>query len=681
MNATGITRAGMLVAGLMLAHQVASKAVRDAAFLGAWPAEALPAMVIATAVAVVITVPIYARLLSRFGPRVVVPAGFLLSAVAHAIEWRLSSRNPWVAVAIYLHVAGLGAMLLSGFWSLVSELFDPKSAKASYGRIAAAGTIGGLLGGLSAARAATQSGDAALLLLAGLHALCAAGILWLGRAAITPAAVAADRSTRFFDLGALRAAPHVRMLALIVLLSTAGAAIIDYLLKSNAQLVYRHGELLRFFALFYTVVQIAAFLAQAGVAYIVRRFGLGRTISSLPAGLGISGVAAFFFPVFPMFVVMRGVESVLRASTFRSGYELLFVPMDPAEKRRTKTFLDVTCDRAGDALGAGVVQVLLLAGTAAMLMRVQLLAITIVLAAAGIWLGRRLDVLYLGVIERRLVTHAERTPIVVVSEMGWTILEMTTPLKGRPAAPRAAAPPIMPAPPEDPTLRTLAALRSGDRRRVEDALDRLAKPDATLTTQVIQLLAWDDVVARARKVLESAAASHVGLLVDALVDPDTDFAIRRRLPRVLGTLSSDLALRGVLQGLDDARFEVRYQCSHAIDRMLTRNPGLAVDQARVMAVVDRELSVSPQVWQGYRLIDRAEGDAMPATQEAQAERAQENVTHVFALLAAVLPREPLQVAFRGIRSDDASLRGLALEYLDGVLPPTIRTKLYTLLGL
>jgi hypothetical protein len=465
-------------------------------------------------------------------------------------------------------------------------------------------------------------------------------------------------------------------------LSSAGAAIVDYLLKSNAQLVYPPGELLRFFAVFYTVVQIAAFLAQAGVAYVVRTFGLGRTISSLPAGLGTSGVAAFFFPGFWMFVAMRGVESVLRASMFRSGYELLFVPMDPAEKRRTKTFLDVTCDRAGDALGAGVVQVLLLTGTAALLTReLQLLAITIVLAVAGVWLGRRLDVMYLGVIERRLATHAERTPIVVGSEMGWTILEMATPVKSRSAEPRAAAAPVTPAPPQDLTLRALADLRSGDRRRVEDALDRIRQPDATLMTQVVQLLAWDDVVSRARKVLESAAAPHVGLLVDALVDADTDFAIRRRLPRVLGTLSSDLALRGLLLGLDDARFEVRYQCSHAIDRMLSRGPGLAVDPARVMAVVDRELSVSPQVWQGYRLIDRIDGDAVPAAQDAQAERAQENVTHVFALLAAVLPREPLQVAFRGIRADDASLRGLALEYLDGVLPPAIRAKLYALLGL
>jgi len=134
----------MIVAGFMLAHQVASKAVRDAAFLSAWPATRLPVMVIATAMAVVVAVPFYARLLARFSPRVVVPAGFFLSAVAHAIEWRLSSRNPWVVVIIYLHIAGLGALLLSGFWSLISELFDPRTAKTSYGRIAAAGIIGGL---------------------------------------------------------------------------------------------------------------------------------------------------------------------------------------------------------------------------------------------------------------------------------------------------------------------------------------------------------------------------------------------------------------------------------------------------------------------------------------------------------------------------------------------------------
>ena len=80
--------------------------------------------------------------------------GFLISAVGHAIEWQFSDGGPRIAVVVYLHIAGLSVLLLSGFWSLLSELFDPRTAKASYGRIAAAGTVGGLAGGLAVAQIA-----------------------------------------------------------------------------------------------------------------------------------------------------------------------------------------------------------------------------------------------------------------------------------------------------------------------------------------------------------------------------------------------------------------------------------------------------------------------------------------------------------------------------------------------
>jgi hypothetical protein len=52
---------------------------------------------------------------------------------------------------------------------------------------------------------------------------------------------------------------------------------------------------------------------------------------------------------------------------------------------------------------------------------------------------------------------------------------------------------------------------------------------------------------------------------------------------------------------------------------------------------------------------------------------------VFTLLALVLPREPLQIAFRGLHTDDQNLRGTALEYLEGILPPPIRQRLWPFL--
>ena len=185
-----------------------------------------------TAAVVVAAVPIFARLLAWFGPRSVVSTGFLASAAGHLIEWQQSSGRPWVAVVIYLHVAGLGALLLSGYWTIVSERFDPRGARESFGRIAAAGTFGGALGGLAADRLAMgMSPNSVLLMLAGLHVLCAAGTLVLGRAPVLWPVTDAAPSERVFAFQVLKTSPHLRTIAMMVLLTTAGAGVLDFLLK------------------------------------------------------------------------------------------------------------------------------------------------------------------------------------------------------------------------------------------------------------------------------------------------------------------------------------------------------------------------------------------------------------------------------------------------------------------
>jgi hypothetical protein len=664
----------MTAAALMVAHQIAAKALRDAAFLQAWPATALPAMVLGTAAVAIAAVPIFARLLGRFGPRAIVPAAFLLSAAGHVFEWTRLGGGRWVAVAIYLHVAGLGALLLSGFWSVAGELFEPKTAKASFGRIAAAGTLGGTSGGLAAA---VLSPANTLLLLAGIHLCCAITVWTLGRSA--PRAVDAgadDASPVGWAFLSLRPSPHLRTMAAMVVLSSASAAIIDQLFRSQASGVFlTAADKQRFFAVFYASIQAITFLGQIGASQSVRRYGLGRTISSLPTGLGITSGAALLFPSappLPMLAMVRGTESVLRGSLFRSAYELLFVPMDPAEKRRMKTFLDVTCDRAGEACGAVVFRTALWLSGASLLVAPQLLAVVIVMAGVGLLLARRLDALYVKVVEQQLARHASSTPMLVASEVGWTVVDLPTPqlpagiVGERPV--RAAPPPRD----EDPRLRLIGDLRSGDRPRVERALDRATGVDQMVAAQVIQLMAWDDVVPKARAVLERHAASHVGLLVDALLRPDTEFAIRRRLPRILGLVADGRAIDGLVRGLEDARFEVRYQCGRAIERLLMRHDDLHADRDRILAAIEREVSVSPQIWQGYQLIDRIEKDEETAAAGPPRPR---NLEHVFTLLSAVLPRDPVQVAFHGLLSGEPGLRGLAVEYLDSVLPQALTSTL------
>ena len=56
------------------------------------------------------------------------------------------------------------------------------------------------------------------------------------------------------------------------------------------------------------------------------------------------------------------------------------------------------------------------------------------------------------------------------------------------------------------------------------------------------------------------------------------------------------------------------------------------------------------------------------------DRTSQGLAHVFTLLSLVQPAEPLQIAYRGLLTGDENLRGTALEYLEGTLPPAIRAR-------
>jgi len=61
--------------------------------------------------------------------------------------------------------------------------------------------------------------------------------------------------------------------------------------------------------------------------------------------------------------------------------------------------------------------------------------------------------------------------------------------------------------------------------------------------------------------------------------------------------------------------------------------------------------------------------------EVLRERASQNMTHIATLLGLVLPQQSVRLAFRALHTDDMKLRGVALEYLDSVLPKALREEL------
>ena len=103
-----------------------------------------------------------------------------------------------------------------------------------------------------------------------------------------------------------------------------------------------------------------------------------------------------------------------------------------------------------------------------------------------------------------------------------------------------------------------------NRERVIDVLSRPRGLSPELVAAAIPLLAWAPAADHALFALRNVAEERVGQLIDALLDPAQDHAVRRRLARVFSVCVSQRAAEGLILALDDDRRLVR-RFQHAAD--------------------------------------------------------------------------------------------------------------------
>jgi ATP:ADP antiporter, AAA family len=668
----------MLCAAAVTAQFVGGKATRDALFLTSLGLGALPTILIVASLCSIILVAGHTRWAAVMSPARLLQfssaaAGFLFLA-----EWLVSFKAPAAtAVILYLHTSAMAPLLVSGFWLLATEGFDPRTAKRRFGQIAGAGTLGGLLGAIASERvAATLGAPAMLLFLAGSHFLT----IWLISLCDSSSATSATRgewrhsepvlgtSSARSDLRVIAAAPHLRHLAVLVLLGTTSAALLDYLFKAKAVETLGHGDqLLRFFALYYAAISAVTFVFQvASSRAVLDRFGIALTTSTPSIALLAGSIGALIVPGFGSLMIGRASESIFRGSWFRAGYELFYTPIPVREKRAVKSIVDVGVDRLGDAVGGGLVRLTLLMAPAAASSIV--LWIAMACSAVAVVAASRLHHWYVQTLGTSLVRQAAGAP--PAETMDASTRNVLRGLRKSTAIPA----PLGALRTVDPELQDVLALRSSDNPRAIEILTREDGLTATLVPHVIPLLAAGPLADYALFALRKVAEERVGQLTDALLDPNLDYAVRRRLPRVLSVCVSQRAADALILVLDDPRFEVRFQSARSLAAIHERNPHVRMDRDRILEVVLQEVAVGKPVWESRCLLD---GFVNESPLDAFVRnRAGQSLAHVFTLLSLVLPSEPLQIAFRSLHSEDRRLRGTALEYLETVLPPAIRQRLW-----
>jgi hypothetical protein len=638
-NVSRIDAAVSATATILIAQQVGSSACRDGLLLSSYPVTALPYFMAGASLVAIPAAHTSGRFLARYGPARMSPILLGLASALFFLEWALLQWPRAVSVLLYAHTTVLGSLAISAFWSLMNERFDPHTAKALIARTAGFATLGGLLGGLGAERVAAMFQRDGLLLSLGVLALLAtAGAMAIARGAGTgghrESASGEETGKAWTEL---RRNSLLRDLALVTVLMAIVAGLADYYLKAEAVAQLGKGEtLVRFFGIFYAATGAGAFLLQASAGSLVlTRLGLGGAVASHPAIVGVVALLGFVSPTPWWAVAPRGLDMVFRNSVTRAGYELLYMPLAPAAKRRLKSLIDVTGDSAGKAAGAGLIFLLTRMGPAHSLTAVNLAIV--VASAAGFAVASRLRAGYITELEGGL-----RRQGIQLEEAADRSLSDFTMVRSFAGMDATALQQALIEPAGDPITAAYAALRSRSTSRIRTALSTLPQ-DPTLIGVIVPLLANRYVLRQAAEALESFGPRAAGEMAAALLDADTPEIVRRRLPMVLGSCDSPLARDGLTAALMMEPLQVRARAARALLTLTERNPALTVGHALTIAAAEQQLRT---------------GD-----------KSREGREFVFNLLARAFEREPMQIAAKGFDSPDPWVRGTSLEYLETVLPP------------
>ncbi|MGZ5969112.1 MAG: MFS transporter [Polyangiales bacterium] len=650
-----------IASGAMIAQQVAGKATRDALFLATYSVKQLPWMMGLGALLSFVAAILGARALATYGPRRVVRVAFLLGAIAFAAEFAASffSRTS-LAIIVYFHIAVFGAPLISLFWSLINERFDPHSAKRAIARIATGGTLGGVIGGFVGWQiAGLTTVRAALAVLAVFNAISLVAV------ARVQGPSPPDESEPLEPMPpenrGLQAERYLLGLAAMVALVAAMEALIDWSFAASATRTMTDGRtLLRFFSGFHAIVSIFAFLAQSLLSRrSLERMGLVGTMSMLPLTVVAFGALAALVPRLLTSVLLRGSEMVVSNSLWRSGYEMLYTPIQESKKRSAKTLVDVGSDRFGTLVGSAAISLVI-----AMSRKPEelVLVLAVALGFVGILVARSLHHGYVGALEESLRQGTRGGDVGDLASIRTIDLALDA----------TSTPPPTIRTSEDDVLEAVVALRGDDREAIREVLASEA-PTPLLVPFVIPLLARAEVRDEAVAWLSQLAPRILGQLLDALLDPQLPSLARKRVARLLRNHPSRRVVEGLILGLSDEHFEVRYECGVALVRVTEKDPSLEIPAVPILGAVRRELVIERAILQDEVSDDEEADRPFCAVLPTRASRGLE---HVFTILSLMLDREPLRIAWHALNTTDDNLRGTALEYLDNVLPPEIREALW-----
>ncbi|MBW8846899.1 MAG: MFS transporter [Burkholderiales bacterium] len=331
-------------------------------------ADKLPWLMTTTLLVMLVANPLYAALMSRLPRRRFIPlvshffAANLL-ALAALFYGLPEHGGSLLGYAFYVWLSVFNLFVVSVFWSLMTDVFSEDQGKRLFGMISMGGTLGAVVGaavteGVSGGSWGFKVEPAGLMLLAALG-LELAVVCMLRLAAHFQLSLGEGQQAREpgpdfkAGLSAIAGSRYLQLICAYMLLFTITSTFL-YLMQGD--IVARS---------FASGAERTAAFARLDVWTNVLTLSVQLLLTSrLLRGIGVSGVllvlpllttmgfgAPALWPGFAVLAFVQVLRRGLHYAVDRPAREILYIPLGPEERYKSKAFIDTFVFRGGDFLG------------------------------------------------------------------------------------------------------------------------------------------------------------------------------------------------------------------------------------------------------------------------------------------------------------------------------------------
>jgi AAA family ATP:ADP antiporter len=206
------------------------------------------------------------------------------------------------------------------------------------------------------------------------------------------------------------------------------------------------------------------------------------------------------------------------------------------------------------------------------------------------------------------------------------------------------------------------------------AVARLRK--RTFVARVIERLGEPALSEEGVAALASFGDTVVGTLRDALVDASVPAEIRREIPAALQAIGSRASHFALMESVLDGDALVRHRVITALNKLEQQHPDRRLDRNTLEALLAAEVIGH---YRSYQVLAGVGGVKAPdPIVEGVMEGLQQEAERIFRLLKMMYPDHDLHSAYVGLQSTDPTVHDNAVEFLEAILAPHLRSQIIPL---